>query len=377
MLMRQRSGIAMKVLMLVDTLRTGGKERQLVHLLRILRPDPSIEIHLALMDEEIHFDGVSELVSSIHYVVRTAKFDVTVIARLAAVVRDVRPDIVHTWDPLTTALGAGIAQWYGIPFVNGMIRNVPHLLHDPFWPFLAAWLTMPLSDIVVANTKAGLRTYHVPRRKGICVHNMYEAGGNTQRARSPDLARELGCPGRKFVGMVGTFSRFKDYRTFFAMAAIVARQMNDVTFLAVGDGPMLQDVKDSIPDGLRPRVAFLGRRADVDHIISGLHVGVLTSRREGMSNVLMEYMAWGLPIVTTAAGGTRELLPDEGYAHIVPYGDANAVAMAVLDVLNDPNGAREMGLRAQSHLRTEFSSEAFRRGFLDVYDAVLGRKGIM
>lgn len=126
----------------------------------------------------------------------------------------------------------------------------------------------------------------------------------------------------KVVGMVATFSDFKDYETFISAARMTLQKRNDVTFLAIGDGKNLEMCRKMARGSLSDKIIFLGRQRDVESIVNIFDVGVLLTNIkthvEGISNSIMEYMALGKPVVATNGGGTPELVIDGETGYLIP-----------------------------------------------------------
>jgi glycosyltransferase involved in cell wall biosynthesis len=125
--------------------------------------------------------------------------------------------------------------------------------------------------------------------------------------------------------------------------------------------------------GLGRRVHFLGPRNDVPALLADAAVAVLPSLSEGLSNVLLEAMASGAPVVATRVGGAPEVVEDGVTGLLVPPGDAPALARSVLRLLADPALGWRMGAAARDLVHTRFSLEAMVEQTTAVYDALLAR----
>jgi glycosyltransferase involved in cell wall biosynthesis len=118
-------------------------------------------------------------------------------------------------------------------------------------------------------------------------------------------------------------------------------------------------------------VELAGESSDVASYLRRAHVGVLTSDAEGLPLALIEYLAAGLPVVTTEVGESPRLIAEAAAGHVVPRGDAEAVADAVLDLLSDRSAARARGEAGRRYVARNFSSEAMVSGVEAVYREVL------
>ena len=117
---------------------------------------------------------------------------------------------------------------------------------------------------------------------------------------------------------------------------------------------------------------FLGERADVDRLLPGMDVFVLSSREEGIPNALLEAMAAGRACVATAVGGTPEVLRDGETGWLVPPGEPGALADALEQALTRPGEARRRGEAAGRAVREEMSIEAMVRRHEEFYERAAG-----
>jgi glycosyltransferase involved in cell wall biosynthesis len=117
--------------------------------------------------------------------------------------------------------------------------------------------------------------------------------------------------------------------------------------------------------GLRPAVHLLGRRDDVERILASVDVACLTSRTESFPNAIAEAMACGVPCVATACGDVREIVGEAG--RVVPVGDPDALAGAVLEILRlDPKTREGMGAAGRARVGRSYAIEAVARAMREV-----------
>jgi glycosyltransferase involved in cell wall biosynthesis len=141
-----------------------------------------------------------------------------------------------------------------------------------------------------------------------------------------------------------------------------------VTFLAVGAGETLSQVRDSVPPEHSPRIKFLDRRRDVESIANLFTVGVLVTNSrlhgEGISNAITECMALGKPIVATNDGGTPELVLEGQTGFLVPSHDAGVLTDRVLKLLNNAELANHFGMEGRRRIETAFSLDTMTNAYL-------------
>jgi glycosyltransferase involved in cell wall biosynthesis len=118
---------------------------------------------------------------------------------------------------------------------------------------------------------------------------------------------------------------------------------------------------------------FLGDRHDMPAVLASLDVAVLTSDSESLSNVILEAMAAGLPVVAYDVGGNSELL-NEGRGILISASDERAFAEAVTNILLDSNRRHQLSDRARHFAQNNFSLEHVRRRYIELYVRLLNTK---
>jgi glycosyltransferase involved in cell wall biosynthesis len=168
--------------------------------------------------------------------------------------------------------------------------------------------------------------------------------------------------------MLASLTPKKAPRVFLEAAALVRASVPAARFLVVGDGPLRGDLEARARElGLSDAVRFAGESDDVPGVLAGVSVSVLTSVKEGCSNIVLETMAAGRPMVATAVGGNPELIVDGVTGFLVPVGDARAVADRVVRLLSDTALAARMGEAARERAFGEFGVERMVERTVAVY----------
>jgi glycosyltransferase involved in cell wall biosynthesis len=229
-------------------------------------------------------------------------------------------------------------------------------------------------DRVVCNSKAAadcLVQAGLPASKLAVIGNGMPAASFA--ATTPAL------PGKKSVLRVGMIARMniraKNQDLFLRAAARLALKFPELEFLLVGDGPFRGDLEKLAADlGLKRQVQFLGDRHDIPAILSSLDVSVVASASESLSNVMLESMAAGVPVVATAVGGNVELAGDDR-ALLVPANDHQALAAGIENLLRDEKLRRETAARARQFAEETFSVERIREQYCQLYSEVCAARG--
>ena len=160
----------MKILYLINSLKPGGKERQLVELIKGLIKFEYIKIQIVVMDYDIYYKEINGLDIQLHCIVRSHKKDPTIFFQLYSICKKFKPSIIHTWDSMTTFYVLPIAKYFNFKLINGSIRNANPIKTLSFNWFLAK-LTFPYCDKIISNSYAGLKQHRLSRDKALCIHN--------------------------------------------------------------------------------------------------------------------------------------------------------------------------------------------------------------
>jgi glycosyltransferase involved in cell wall biosynthesis len=152
--------------------------------------------------------------------------------------------------------------------------------------------------------------------------------------------------------------------------------MPDVEFLLAGDGPLRAELeREAQALGLGDRAIFLGDRRDIPAVMASLDVAVLTSDSESLSNVLLEAMAAGLPVVAYDVGGNAELV-NEKRGELISAGDEVAFAAVVEKLLSAPALRAKLGASARKFAEENFGLDSVRARYEACYQTLLEKKGV-
>ena len=359
----------MKVVYVIDSLRPGGKERQSVALLKgLVAQGHTVEV-VTMGEERFFAPELEQHNIRIHYVLRQSKADLRPWFTMSRILRDFRPDVVHTTCWMTSFFSLPACRRHSVPLVNGSIRN-------SFDGGGIKWkierLLLRLAEARIANSRAGFhsRGFDPEGAGNFVVYNGFDGG----RLRNLDVALideiHRRAAGRKIVGMVAQFKNDKDYPAFLAAARRILARRDDVVFVTVGDGINLEPLKQTCAD-YGDRIIFLGRSSRVESIVSCFYLGVLATFTEGISNAIMEYMAAGKAVVATDGGGTAELVVDGVTGRLVPPRDVDALEQAIVDYLNSPERSLACGELGRARINKAFDYESLIHQTTAIYRRVM------
>ncbi|MGM4920656.1 glycosyltransferase [Tardiphaga sp. 813_E8_N1_3] len=307
------------------------------------------------------------------------------VGQLSQLVRDIRPDVVQTFDTKPNLL-APLAVRGAIPIVrtiNGMgwVFSSAHLKALAFRPAYLALQRLAAcwtSATVFQNKEDGdfFRRY---RLLGNSPAVLIGSSGidvdafETARAQAPSavqLRTELGLGDDEVVMTVSRLTVQKGIPTLLDAAAIVRESRPRVRFLLVGpresEGPFAVD--QALIDRYAPHVVALGARSDVPALLGIANVFAFpTEYREGIPRVLLEAGLAGVPIVATRMPGCGDVVVENCNGHLVRPRDPRALAAAILDLLQNPARAKSMGQRSIALVRREFDLNVVADRYADLY----------
>jgi glycosyltransferase involved in cell wall biosynthesis len=366
----------MKVLLLIDSLVAGGRERRLIELIKGFRKDyTDIELHLVVFKEKIHYKEVYDLGIPVEIMKRVPKKNPKVFFQLYKLCKTFKPDLIHSWGTMSAILAIPASTLLNIKLINGNIVDSPNHLKFYHKLLFRARLTYPFSSVVVSNSLAGLKSYRVPKKKGVCIYNGFDGNRISNVIDPAEVKKKFNVLTQKAVGMVGSFSERKDYKTYLEAALLLLKRRDDVSFLSVGDGPDLEKCQKMIPQEHKARCIFTGLQRDVESIINMIDIGVLSTNTkvhgEGISNAILEYMALKKPTVATRGGGTNEAVDDKKTGFLVHPESAEDMADRLNYLLDNPDEAKAMGLQARQRMEKLFLLDRMTVEYYELYTKVL------
>ncbi len=294
---------------------------------------------------------------------------------VAAVLRKVQPDVVHTHGDRADVLDAPVARRLGIPTVT--------TVHGPSLPDvkgrLYEWLqrrSFRRFDAVVAVSQAlaerSVRQGVAPDRVTV-IPNAW-AGGVDFLDR--DAARRtMGLPLDRYVaGWVGRLIGIKGPDVF--VDAIGLLRDLPIHGVMIGDGMEKDVIKRKVRGmGLENRIHLVGSILEMAPLFKAFDAFVLSSRSEGVPIVLFEAMDAGVPVVAARVGGVGEVL-DRDTGILVPPEDPAALAEGMRSAYANPPAARMRATKARARLREQFAFNPWLERYAEVYRAAIARSRV-
>lgn len=372
------------VLQLIGSFHQGGSERQAVQLARLLKESGRYNVHIACMDKTGALGGEVEALAlgEIPEYRLTSFYDrnaLTQVRRFALYLQKRGIEIVQTHDFYTNLFGMAAARLARVPVRIAARRET------------VGWRTRAqkivernayrLAHAIVVNSEAvrdQLVKEGVPTKKIVTIYNGLDV---TRVTPLPGFRREsalaqFGLPegaDNRFVTIVANLRHeVKDHRLFLRAARRVRESVSGARFVIAGEGELMDSMR-ALASQLRIErdVFFTGRLEQVAELLAVSDACVLSSKAEGFSNSILEYMAAARPVVVTDVGGAREAITDGENGYLVPAGDDEIMAERLVRLLNDSERARAMGECGRRTVEQKFSSGAQLEQIEKLYDRML------
>ena len=364
--------MTIKILYIIDSLTSGGKERQLVELLKGMINNNDFDIQLVVLSDVVDYDYVNNLKIEMHFIKRKYKKDISIFKKLYNICNIFKPDIIHSWELMCSVYGLPIAKLKRAKFINGIIRYSPAKFNifESKW-FVLTKITFLFSDIILSNSHAGLKSYNPPKDKSYCIYNGFDRNRLNGIKDTGIIKKKYNIETDYVVGMVARFHERKDYYLYLRSAINILQKRNNITFLAIGDGNSLDRCMDFVPTQYKEYIRFLGKQNDVESIINVFNIGVLASYEEGISNSIMEYMALGKPVVATRNGGNEEIVQNNITGYLVKPNNIEGLTEKIEILLDNKDISIAMGRAGKERLENEFSLEKMTEEHIKLYKKLI------
>jgi glycosyltransferase involved in cell wall biosynthesis len=362
-----------KVLHIVPTLSPGGAERVAVHIVTKLNGERYEAVMVSLggrlgCDLDCLLD---EAGIEVRYLGKPLGFDCRMYPRLHRVLRDCRPDVVHTHLQVLR---------YALPSMlllkrASLVHTVHNLAEREIEPrarrihryaFNHGVVPVAVAQEVAVSLE---RVYGIPRCRVVPNGIPTDSYAHPQTARAKWREKEGFRDDDVLFVCVARFSPQKNHALLLKAFAQGPASDPNAHLVLVGDGALREQLQEQAKDlGLVGRIHFLGLRTDIPDLLGAMDVFALSSDWEGNPLSVMEAMASGLPIVSTAVGGVPDLIASGREGLMVQPGDVQGFSDAMAWLLRSREVRQSLGMAAAQRARENFDVSTMVRAYEELYD---------
>ncbi len=371
----------MKVLHVINTLSAGGAELHLLTLCSHLKRQ-GVGVTVACLKENVkdsrplRLDFEKEGIKVIN-LGADRRFDARCIVRLVGLLKEERPNLLHTHLPRADFVGA-IGHFFcpSIPWICSV-----HDIHSRSWS--GRWtlslfnLVWRRPDVVIAISNAVkdwlVKERDIPSEKVKVIYY----GIESQRFSQPnsELRKAWGLEGRAVIGSIGRLEPRKAHETLIQAMPTILRQVPNSCLLIAGHDPWgYGKVLNSLTDQLHLNhyVRLVGFQSDIPSFLQAVDVFAFASTSEGFGQVVIEAMAAARPVVASRIPPFTEIITDGETGILVELDDADAFARAITWLIQNPEEARRMTFEARERVRNDFSGKTMADKILSLYGELVG-----
>jgi len=296
--------------------------------------------------------------------------------RLCRIVRQERPDVVHAHDPhgiALVSLALAMGRFPKVPvFVASRRVDFPlgrnafsRWKHRQVDAFLCA--SEAIRQLVIGQG--------IEPQRAITVHEGVDLE-HIDAAPAADARGAFWLPHDvPLIGQVGALVPHKGQRYLIEAAARIVTRVPDARFLVLGEGELRPVLEQAVKKaGLERHVLLPGFRQDVLSLMKGFDIFVMCSVMEGLGTSVLDAMACHKPVVGTTAGGIPEMIVDDATGVLVRPRDSEALAAAILKLIDQPDLRARMGQAGRRRVEEHFSAERMLERTVAVYERLLGRQ---
>lgn len=349
----------MRISFILDSFGGGGKERRCLQLIQGLNAKGIRDIQFIIVNNDIEYPEIYHTSVSLYVIDRKNKglSHLNTVKELNRLLNNFKPDIVQVWGLMSAFYVNFLKLKSSFKYFGSYVAdcNKPKGIN-----MITNIICFLFADKIIGNSYAGLKAYKIPFSKQVCIYNGY----NEKRLRTLSqsdkikLKETLRISTPYVVTMVARVDKYKDYESFIKFAYNVRKKRNDVTFISLGKGDLLDYFKKVSKD-YKECVQFMGFRSDVDEIFEITTVSCLLSNSdvhgEGISNSILESMAHGIPVLASNAGGNPEIIENGKNGFLIDGNNIDELTNKLMYLLNNLDIYIDQSKYAKKSVKDKFN----------------------
>lgn len=306
--------------------------------------------------------------------------DPGVFAELLRVCRRERVAIYHGHDYKTNLLGLLLRRFHPMRLVTTVHGWVVHTARTPVYYRIDKLCLRRYERVICVSDDlvTECRCAGVSAQRLLLLENSIDLSAHARTRSIAEAKARLGFdPARPLIGAVGRLSPEKGFDHLLAAAAMLRASRSPAQLVIVGGGdeePRLRAMIERLELG--PDLRLAGFQADPRPYYEALDVFALSSLREGLPNVLLEAMAFGVPCVATRIAGIPRLIEDGVSGQLVRPGDTAALAAGLTELLNDDEMRQRLGVAGRRVVEERYNFARRMERLAALYDEILNESPV-
>lgn len=356
-------GGKIRVLHATDGLGAGGKERQLLEMIRNMDKN-DFAFGVVTFNSNQHYSIQARDGSAFYWELRKRPTRLEPLLSIWKCFRAFRPDMVHTWDSLSSFYAYLPCKILDIPLIDGAIRDAGI---ENGWQYDFKRFILKRADRVISNSHAGLKKYGV---QGQVIYNAMDTSRFLPNKKTDEFN----------LVMTANFTAYKDHETFLKAAVeLIKDGIVDQAYMP-GAGPRRQKHVDWLADNypaISGKIHFPGLVHNVEEFLANCRIGILCSTKrfsEGISNSVLEYMAAGLVPLMTDIGAAREIIEDGVNGFLFAPGNWKGIVNLVSQLKGDSSKRESIVRAAKKTVNERFELKTNIAEYASLYRGVMAGK---
>lgn len=368
-----------KVVHILPMLGPGGAERMAVHIVRGINRQ-HFEVSVVSIWKRVGSDLehlLDDHGAKVEYLGKGRGFDFRTFHRLHCILRHHRPDVVHTHlhvlpYALPSLLLLNRISW---------LHTVHNLAEREIAPRIRLAQRCALNCGIVPVAVSQEVAFSLKRLYGIQKCRVIPNGIPTDYYAHPRVSRSEWRRNEGFhedevlLACVARFAPQKNHALLLKAFAQGPAANPNAHLVLVGEGILRRTLEEQARElGILGRVRFLGLRTDIPDVLGAMDIFALSSEWEGNPLSVMEAMASGMPVISTAVGGVPDLFENGKEGFLVPTGDVEGFSRRMTILMRDPEMRRSMGVVAARRAKENFDVSRMVRDYEQLYENLIGEE---
>ena len=370
-----------KIAHLISTNFYGGPEKQIVEHIKILNKKKYTGMVISFIENNSRNEILdhAERNAILSCGIATSQpFDLKALYKLINYLKENNVNLVCSHGYKSTVMGYLVKKMTGLPVIGFSRGFTSENSKVAFYEMLDRKALKHLDGIISVSKsqKDKLEKYGVLHNRNWIVYNAVSTDNHFSINFSEikkSIFEKLNLPKKaRLIVTAGRISPEKGHKFLVDAIPMVITKYPDAHFIFCGDGGWMNElIRQAEQLHIQQNCHFVGFRRDLPDIFRIMEFQVLPSLTEGLPNVVLEGFACSKTVVATAVGGVPEIVVDRKNGILVPPGDSEKLANAIVKLLDNPESSRKMGMEGYYTVRSDYTFEKQTDKLIDIYQDIL------